>query len=183
MPRESLFVPYYKVNVLTGTKSAEIIEDPVEAAEIISQSKNPLYIIGPHACTTSYNDGLLLEYVVKIAEAVNIPTCGTAHVKKKLLEFGKKADTYYDIIEIIHFLKFPDWQGVRGYGPHDLVLFTGIRCDLAEAGLSTLRHYAPHLKTFAICRAGHPHSDYNSIVTGKASEFEEWLKGVVKALS
>lgn len=183
MPRESLVVPFYKVNVLTGTKSAEIVEDPAEAAEIILESKNPLYIIGPQACTSSYDDGLLLEYVVQIAEAANIPTCGTAHVKKKLAELGRKADTYYDIIEIIHFLKFPEWQGVRGYGPHDLVLFTGIRCDLAEAGLSTLRHYAPHLKTFAICRAGHPHSDYNSIVTGKASEFEEWLKGVIKALS
>ncbi len=93
MPRgEFLFVPYYTVNTLTGTKAARVVSDPVEAAEIIDRARNPLYILGPEAITTAVGERLLLEYVLEIVKANNILTCATAHVKKKMLEFGKKPD-------------------------------------------------------------------------------------------
>lgn len=183
MPRETMTVPYYTVNVLTGTKSGEVIADPVEAAEIIDKARSPLYIIGPVALAVKLEDGLLLNYVMKIAETINIPTCVTAHVKKKMLELGKKPDCVYDIIEIINFLKIKDWTGVRGWGPHDLVIVTGIRADLAAAGLSALKHYAPHLKTLVICTAGHPHADYTAPVFQRADRFQKYLEGIIKALS
>ncbi len=76
----------------------------------------------------------------------------------------------------------PDWQGVRGRGPHDLVLFTGIRCDLAERGLATLKHFAPHLKTFAICRRGHPNADYTTPVIPRMEKWRDYLEEIIKGL-
>ncbi len=180
--REFLFVPYYTVNTLTGTKAARVVSDPVEAAEIIDRARNPLYILGPEAITAVVGEKLLLEYVFEIVKTNNILTCATAHVKKKMLAFGKRPDCVYDIIEIIHFLKMPDWQGVRGRGPHDLVLFTGVRCDLAERGLATLKHFAPHLKTFAVCRRGHPNADYTAPVIPRMEKWREYLEGIIKGL-
>lgn len=183
MIKETMHVPYYTVNTLTGTKSASVIEDPLEAAEIIDRSRNPLYILGPVALSVELEEGLLLKYALDIAQTLNIPTCATAHVNKKMMEMGTKPDSVYDIIEIINFLKMKDWQGVKGWGQHDLVLVTGIRADLAAAGMSTLKHYAPHIKTFTICTAGHPHADYTTPVFKKLDKFQKYLEGLKEALS
>jgi acetyl-CoA decarbonylase/synthase complex subunit epsilon len=64
-------------------------------------------------------------------------------------------------MEIVGALRHPAWPGVRGEGAHDLVLFFGVRSDLATAGLSTLKHYAGHLKTMTVCRYHFPQADYS----------------------
>ncbi|MBS3942984.1 MAG: CO dehydrogenase/acetyl-CoA synthase complex subunit epsilon [Dethiobacter sp.] len=182
MESETMVMPYYKVNVLTGTKAAKVIADPAEGAAIIDRAKNPLYIFGPEVIATPVGDKLLIDYALKIAKARDIPICATAHVKKKMLEQGVVPDSTYDIIEIIHFLKDKEWSGVRGKGYHDLVLFTGVRCDLAERGLATLKHFAPHLKTYAICRRSHPNADFALPVIVKEEKWRDYLAGLIGAL-
>lgn len=153
-------IPYFYVNVLTGSKDARVVEDPEVCAEIIKKAKRPLLVIGPRAIEHHIGDKLHLEYCLELARAANLPICATAHVKKKVLELGMVPNSTYDIIEIIHHLQYQDWKGVKGEGNHDLVIFSGVRCDLAEQGLSTLKHFAPHLKTMALCRHSHPNADY-----------------------
>ena len=182
MAAEVLTTPYYRINVLTGTRAARVVDDPAEAARIIAGAKNPLYVLGPDAMRLSVGDKLLIDYALSIAASRDMPICATAHVKRKLLEYGKTPDSTYDIIEIVHFLKMPDWKGVRGQGQHDLVLFSGVRCDLAERGLSTLKHFAPHLRTFAICRRGHPNADYTVPVIARGDRWLEYLQGLVAAI-
>jgi len=182
MASETMVMPYYKVNVLTGTKSAKVIADPVEGAAIIDRAKNPLYIFGPEVIATPVGDRLLIDYALQIAKARDIPICATAHVKRKMTELGVKPDNTYDIIEIVHFLKNKEWSGVRGKGYHDLVLFTGVRCDLAERGLATLKHFAPHLKTYAICRRSHPNADFALPVIVKGEKWCAYLEELIGAL-
>jgi len=174
--------PYYKVNVLTGSKGARIITEPEEAARIIDKAKTPLYVFGAEVIDTPVGDKLLIDYALQIAQSRDIPICATAHVKRKMLELQVTPDSVYDIIEIVHFLKDKDWTGVRGQGQHDLVLFTGVRCDLAERGLATLKHFAPHLKTFAICRRSHPNADYAVPIIAKGGKWQEYLAALVKTL-
>lgn len=182
MATESMTHPYYKVNVLTGTKAAKIITDAAEGASIIDKAQRPLYVFGPEVIATPVGDKLLIDYALQIAKSRDIPICATAHVKRKMLELGEKPDSVYDIIEIVHFLKNANWTGVRGEGYHDLVLFTGVRCDLAERGLSTLKHFAPHLKTFAICRRSHPNADYAVPILVKVSLWQDYLAALIKTL-
>lgn len=182
MAAEVMTHPYYKVNIMTGSKAAKVIDDPAEAAKIIDKAKNPLYVFGAEVIATKIGDKFLIEYPLAIAKSRDIPICATAHVKKKMLEFGVAPDSTYDIIEIVHFLKDKNWAGVRGKGYHDLVIFTGVRCDLAERGLATLKHFAPHLKTFAICRRSHPNADYALPILQKVDKWREYLEGVVSAL-
>ncbi len=178
---EFMRVPEWRVIVLTGIKGARIIEDPKEGASIIRRAKRPLFIIGPRAIDHYLDGRTRVEYILDIAKAVNMPICATAHVKKKMLELGTTPDSVYDIIEIINHLKFSDWMGVRKEGNHDLVIFSGIRCDLAELGLSTLKHFAPHLRTMALCSHSHPNADYALPIISE-KKFKEYLEGLIANL-
>jgi acetyl-CoA decarbonylase/synthase complex subunit epsilon len=154
-------MPYHRVNILTRTRTARQVEDPVEYAKQISKAQRPLFVLGPRLPKITLGGRLLLEYALNIAKAKNIPTCATATVKSKMMELGIKPDSVYDIVEIINALKDPGWKGLRNEGNHDLVIFFGFRTDLGEQGLSVLKHFAPHLKTMTMCKYYYPHADFS----------------------
>ncbi len=178
---EVMRTPFFQVNVLTGTKGAKVIEDPKACADLIRNAKRPLLVIGARAIEHFIGDKLHLEYCLALAKKGGFPICATAHVKKKCLEFGTIPDSVYDIIEIIHHLKLHDWKGVRKEGNHDLVIFSGVRCDLGEQGLSTLKHFAPHLKTMAICQHSHPNADY-ALPILNAEKWKDYWNNLLKNL-
>lgn len=174
-------LPYHRVNVLTGIRAARIIEDPSEYAHLIKRASRPLLILGPKILTISLDGKPLIEYALEIAKAGNIPICATAHTKKKILELGVKPDSSYDIIEIINHLKDPSWRGVRKEGNHDLVIFLGFRTDLGEQGLSTLKHFAPHLRTMTLCKYYYPHASY-SLPNIKDDKWKGFLEALISEL-
>ncbi len=174
-------LPYHHVNVLTGLKGARIIEDPGEYAMYIKKARRPLLVIGPNTLDQTLGGKLVLEWGLEIAKTLNIPVVATAHTKKKILELGVQPASSYDIIEIINHLKDPAWQGVKKEGNHDLVIFLGIRTDLANAGLSTLKHFAPHLKTLTLCKYVFPHASY-SMPNLKDAQWQEFLEKLIAEL-
>lgn len=171
-------LPYHRVNILTGTKAARVIEDPAEYALLIQKAKRPLLVAGARALIMSLDGRRIIEYAVDIAKSINIPVCATAHTRKMLVESGVEPASNYDLVEIISHLKDPQWNGVRKEGNHDLVMFIGIRSDLAEQGLSTLKHYARHLKTLTMCKYYYPNASY-SLPNLKDSKWKEFLDGLI----
>jgi acetyl-CoA decarbonylase/synthase complex subunit epsilon len=172
-------MPFHHVNTMTGTKYARLIEDPAEYAHYIKRAARPLLVIGARTLTMTLGERLLLEYAVDIAKTLDIPICATAHTKKKLLELGVEPESTYDVIEILNHLKDPEWKGVKGEGNHDLVLFLGFRSDLGEQGLSTLKHYAPHLKTMTLCKYYYPHASYSLPNFRKDDKWKEFLDTLI----
>ena len=175
-------IPFHRVNVLTGIKAARIIEDPSEYAAFIQKAKRPLLILGPLLCEWSLDGKLLIDYALEIAKAADIPICATAHVKAKLTELGVTPDSVYDAVEIANALKDPDWRGVRKEGNHDLVLFFGIRSDLAEQTLSVLKHFAPHLKTMTLCKFYYPNANYSLPNFRKDKQWKAFLEDLIADL-
>ncbi|TET45036.1 MAG: CO dehydrogenase/acetyl-CoA synthase complex subunit epsilon [Dehalococcoidia bacterium] len=175
-------IPFHRVNVLTGIKAARIIEDPSEYAAFIQKAKRPLLILGPLLSEWSLDGKLLIDYALEIAEAADIPICATAHVKAKLTELGVTPDTVYDAVEIANALKDPDWRGVKKEGNHDLVLFFGIRSDLAEQTLSVLKHFAPHLKTMTLCKFYFPNANYSLPNFRKDKQWKAFLEDLIADL-
>jgi len=175
-------LPYHRVNTLTGTKAARIIEDAEEYAQLIKRARRPLLVLGPKILTVSVEGKPLSEYAVELAQALNIPVCATAHTSKKLLEMGVEPASKYDILEILNHLKDPEWQGVKKEGNHDLVMFLGIRADLGEQGLSTLKHFAPHLKTMTLCKYYYPHASYSLPNFRKDMQWKDFLDNLITNL-
>ena len=178
----SAVIPYHRVNVLTGIKSARLIEDAQEYAGLIQKAKRPLLVLGPLLLKRSLDGKLLIEYALEIARAANIPTCATAQVRAKMAELGAKPESVYDIVEIINALKDPDWRGVKKEGNHDLVLFFGIRSDLGEQGLSVLKHFAPHLKTMTLCNYYFPNANYSLPNFRKNEQWKAFLESLIDNL-
>jgi len=178
----SSVIPRHRVNVLTGIKSARLIEDSAEFANLIKKAKRPLLVIGPLLLESSPDGKLLLEYALEIAKVVNIPICATAQTRGKIVELGIKPDCVYDTVEIVNALKDPEWQGVRKEGNHDLVIFFGIRSDLGNQSLSTLKHFAPHLKTMTLCRQSFPHANYSLPNFKKDAKWLEFLENLIADL-
>lgn len=175
-------IPFHRVNVMTGIKAARIIEDASEYADFIQKAKRPLLILGPLLSEWSLDGKLLIDYALEIAEAAKIPICATAQVRAKLTELGVRPDSVYDAVEIVNALKDPDWRGVRKEGNHDLVLFFGIRSDLAEQSLSVLKHFAPHLKTMTLCKFYYPNANYSLPNFRKDKQWKTFLEDLIADL-
>jgi acetyl-CoA decarbonylase/synthase complex subunit epsilon len=175
-------MPYHRVNILTGTRTARLVEDPAEYTKQITKAQRPLLVLGPRLLKLTLGGRLLLEYALDIAKAKNIPTCATATVKSKMVELGVKPDSVYDIVEIINALKDPEWKGVRNEGNHDLVIFFGFRTDLGEQGLSVLKHFAPYLKTMTLCKYYYPHADFSLPNFRKDEQWKVFLENLIESL-
>ncbi len=174
-------LPYHYVNVLTGTKACKVIEEAGELVNIMKKAQRSLFVFGPQALKLSLNDKPVINYGVAIARALNSATVATAHTKKMLLRLGVVPDSSYDLIEIINHLKDPNWQGVKKEGNHDLILFLGIRTDMANQGLSTLKHFAKHLKTLTLCKFVFPQASY-SLPNLKDKKWAQILEELVQGL-
>jgi acetyl-CoA decarbonylase/synthase complex subunit epsilon len=175
-------IPFHRVNVMTGIKAARVIEDPSQYADFIQKAKRPLLVLGPLLSEWSLDGKLVIDYALEIAKAANIPICATAQVKAKLTELGVTPDSVYDAVEIANALKDPDWRGVRKEGNHDLVLFFGIRSDLAEQTLSVLKHFAPHLKTMTLCKFYYPNANYSLPNFRKDTQWKTFLEDLIADL-
>ncbi len=175
-------LPFHKVNVLTGMKAARTIEDGAKYAKLIKKAERPLLVLGPRILSDTLNGKPLIDYALELARSASIPICATAHTKKGCLDKGYTPECVYDIMEILNSLKNPEWQGVKGEGNHDLVLFFGIRTDLATAGLSTLKHFAPHLKTMTLCKYYFPNADYSMPNFKKDKKWHEFLDTMITSL-
>jgi len=179
----SAMIPFHRVNVLTGIKSARLIEDASEYANLIQKAKRPLLVLGPLLSEWSLDGKLLIEYALEIAKIANIPICATDIVKGKMVELGTKPDSVYDAVEIVNHLKDPDWKGVRKEGNHDLVIFFGIRSDLEEQCLSVLKHFAfNHLKTMTLDKYYFPHANYSLPNFRKDEQWKAFLESLINDL-
>ena len=133
----------------------------------IKKAKRPLFVFGPSLLEAKYDGKLGIDYTIELLKVCDVAVVAVGHAIKGYLERGFKPDAYMPVINIIDRLKDPTWEGVRKEGQHDLIIFFGVLCPLGEQGISTLKHFAPHLETMTICPRYHPSADMSIIINGK----------------
>lgn len=159
----------WQPTVIAGPKQALLVT-PETAQMMLQKAKRPLMIIGP-----LINDSPVQALATKIAEKWNIPIVSTGDAFKSLNESGISSKPY-GVVEIVNLLKDPEWKGVNDEGQHDLVVFIGVIYYVGSQGLSTLKHFAPHLKTLTICKFFHSNAD----ASFPNMKDEEWIKYLEK---
>lgn len=159
----------WQPTVIAGPKQALLVT-PETAEMMLRKAKRPLMIMGPLV-----KDSPVLSLAVKIAEKWNIPLVSTGDTFKTLNEAEIESKPY-GVVEIVNLLKDPDWEGINGEGQHDLVLFIGVIYYIGSQGLSTLKHFAPHLKTLTLCKFFHSNAD----ASFPNMKDEEWIKYLEK---
>ena len=141
----------WQPTVIAGPKQALLVT-PETARMMMKKAKRPLLVVGPLA-----KEEPLLTHSIEIAKKWDLPIVTTADTFKI---FSDRIETKaYGAVEILNLLKDPEWKGVRGEGQHDLVIFIGGIYYMASQGLSTLKHFAPHLKTLTLCKYFHSNAD------------------------
>ncbi len=141
-----------------GPRRGEILT-PLIATRAIKDAKRPLFIVGSLVLETELNGKSLTDYAIEIAKESKMPTVAVAHTLKEFLEKEFQPDASMPIINIIDRLRDSEWKGVKGEGQHDLVVFLGVLYYIGSQGLSTLKHFAPWLRTITLCRFFHPNAN------------------------
>ncbi len=159
----------WQPTVIAGPKQALLVT-PETAEMMLKKAKRPLMVMGPLV-----KDSPVLPLAVSLAEKWNIPIVSTGDMFKTLNEADIKSQPY-GVVEIVNLLKDPDWEGINGEGQHDLVLFIGVIYYIGSQGLSTLKHFAPHLKTLTLCKFFHSNAD----ASFPNMKDEEWIKYLEK---
>ncbi len=159
----------WQPTVIAGPKQALLVT-PETAEMMLKKAKRPLMIIGP-----LIKDSPVFALTAQIAEKWNIPIVSTGDAFKALNEANIESRSY-GVVEIVNLLKDPEWKGINGEGQHDLVLFIGVIYYIASQGLSTLKHFAPHLKTLTICKFFHSNAD----ASFPNMNDEEWIRYLEK---
>jgi acetyl-CoA decarbonylase/synthase complex subunit epsilon len=132
----------------------------------------PLLVNEKASDEAEFNKALRAQ-CINMARKWEIPVVTAGHAFKSFLDDGFETEAM-GIIEIVNLLKDPEWKGLKGKGQHDLVIFIGVTYYIASQGLSTLKHFAPHLKTVAICKSFHPNAD----VSFPNRDSKKWLKSL-----
>lgn len=159
----------WQPTVIAGPKQALLVT-PETAEMMLKKAKRPLMIIGPLV-----KDSHVLSIAVQIAKKWDIPIVSTGDTFKTLNEANTLSKPY-GVVEIVNLLKDPKWEGINGKGQHDLAIFIGVIYYIGSQGLSTLKHFAPHLKTLTICKFFHSNAD----ASFPNMKDEEWIRYLEK---
>ncbi|MDP3035326.1 MAG: CO dehydrogenase/acetyl-CoA synthase complex subunit epsilon [Methanobacteriaceae archaeon] len=162
----------WQPTVIAGPKQAMLVT-PETAKMMLKKAKRPLFVIGPLVTGDP-----IMKLTMDISEHWDLPIVTTGDAYKTFGDRGIKT-TRYGVVEIVNLLKDPDWKGIKGEGQHDLVMFIGCIYYIASQGLSTLKHFAPHLKTLTICKFFHSNAD----ASFPNMNDDEWLKYLEKMKS
>ncbi|WP_456419732.1 CO dehydrogenase/acetyl-CoA synthase complex subunit epsilon [Methanocaldococcus infernus] len=137
------------------------IASPKIVAMAVKKAKRPMFVLG--SLLNSLPEEITME-ILEIAKLLKnkynvtiVSTGGSYLTLSKYLE----PDAKIGIIDLINNLRNPYWEGFDGKGNYDLILFVGVPYYIATQGLSTLKHFAPHLRTITLCKFMHPNADYS----------------------
>ncbi|MEA1868905.1 MAG: CO dehydrogenase/acetyl-CoA synthase complex subunit epsilon [Euryarchaeota archaeon] len=120
-------------------------------AAAIKKARRPVLIVGSELTN--------LDWALALAKEQDIPVVATAHVAGVMIEKGVTPDRVLGAIEITNLLQSPEWNGIRGEGQHDLAIFVDVLYYLEAQVLSTLKHFAPYIKTISLTRGHQPNAD------------------------
>lgn len=126
---------------------------------LVKAAKRPLLVVGAKILEEQLNGRSFVSYVIELSRTGRIPVIATAHTVKPLSGSGLQP-VLMGLVEITDRLRDSGWS-LDGKGTHDLVLFAGITYRFESQMLSTLKHFAPHLKTVSIDRYYQPNADFS----------------------
>jgi len=150
----------WEIGNIFGPKTAMASKGEV-VGRLIKAAKRPLIVVGAKILEEELGGKSLLSYVVELSKkSGGIPVVATAHTLKPLLESGLQPAAAMGMVEITDRLRDRNWS-LDGKGPHDLAIFVGITYQLQSQMLSTLKHFATHLKTVSLDRYYHPNADFS----------------------
>lgn len=166
---------------IPGPKKSLVITKPEVVTALIKRAERPIMLVGHRAVEVKLKGGLLIDYLIRIADLGKIPVVATAHIQGEFQRRGFKVDSWMPVMDIANRLSDPDWMGLDGKGRYDLVLLVGYQYYLAWLILSGLKHFSQNLKTVSIDMYYQPHASW-SFPNLKIEDWEVNLNRIIESL-
>jgi len=173
--------PWQRAEV-AGTVRANVIRKPEVVAALLKRAKRPIMIIGHKAAELELSEGVkLIDLLVELAKAANLPVVATAHTRMVLVERGLEPAAVMSVLDIGQRLSDPEWNGLDGSGQYDLVLIAGLPYYMGWVVMANLKDFAPHLKVVCLDPYYQPHATW-SFPNTRPEEHEKNLKALIASV-
>jgi acetyl-CoA decarbonylase/synthase complex subunit epsilon len=157
-----------------GPKKASVISRPEMLDAMIKRSSRPVMIVGHLAAEVALKDRRLIDYLIDLGRARNIPIIATGNTNLEMVKRGYNGATIMTAMDAGQRLADHEWKGLDGKGPHDLAIFAGLPYYMEWTILSGLKHFAPRLRTVSLDNAYQPHASFSFANLST----REWLKNL-----
>ncbi|MGQ9468793.1 MAG: CO dehydrogenase/acetyl-CoA synthase complex subunit epsilon [Nitrososphaerales archaeon] len=165
----------WQIGDIPGPKQASIIK-PEMFPKVAKTLKRPLIVVGSRK--EALEDEDMVSYIAMLAKSINSPLAVSPSLFKKFMMFDDIKVICMGTEDLVNRLKEKEWKGFDGNGNYDSVLFVGGIYHFQSLMLSTLKHFAPHLRTFSIDRFYHPNAEFSFENMDKEKWVQEFKKMV-----
>lgn len=183
------YKPYQKgldYGLVTGVG----VEDPVVLGNIIKDPKNKrfLLIIGAKSVDYKVGDKRQLDILLEMAKVLKAPIVATGHVYKAIKASGYPVDDVHilNVMNITERLVDPEWEGLDGEGPYDVVIFGGHLIFHLSQMLSTVINFAYDRPMISVAVDGyyHPNARFSiPSIADDAEAYEKYMTTLLEILS
>ena len=151
--------PWQKAEI-AGPEKALLIMKPEVVVAMVKRAERALLVVG-HQAVTDYSDEVrMIDYAVQLGKT-GLPIVATGHMVREFVNRDFPSVSHMSAMDIANRLKDPEWQGLDGEGPYDVVLFMGLPYYMEFVILSGLKHFAPDIKTISVDRYYNPHATWS----------------------
>jgi acetyl-CoA decarbonylase/synthase complex subunit epsilon len=166
---------------IPGPKKALVITKPEVVSTMIRRAKRPILVVGHEAAEIQLKEADLIDYMIRLAGAAEIPVVATAHIQGEFQRRGFKPASWMPAVDIANRLADPEWKGLDDVAPYDLALFVGMPYYMGWLILSGLKHFSSDLRTVSLDMHYQPHASW-SFPNLSVEEYERNLKIIVEEL-
>lgn len=172
----------WQIADIPGPKQAHTIK-PEMFPKLAKTLKRPLIVVGSRKEALEGKD--TVNYIVMLAKSINSPLVVSPSFCKNFMGFDDIKVVCMGIEDLVNRLKEKEWEGFDSKGNYDSVVFVGGIYYFQSLMLSTLKHFAPHLKTFSIDRFYHPNAEFSfeNMAEGRwVQEFKNMVEAIKPSL-
>lgn len=166
---------------IAGPKNANIFPNANVAASMISKAKRPLLVIGSKSIEMETKDGNLIDSAVRAMKNPKLSVVATAHMVKEFKNRGADNAHSMSLFVLGKYLSDPEWKGLDGEGPYDVVVFGGFPYYMEWLLESGLKNFAMKLRTVSLDRTYQPNAQW-SLGWMPVPDWQESINTIVKSM-
>jgi len=162
-----------------GPKTAYILT-PENCGKMLRRAKRLLIIVGGNILDDEYTKVGMVNIIERIANKLGATLAISPGVFRAFQNYN---GTKYmvNVESVVERLLDAHWMGFDGGGKYDFILFVGGLYPFQSMMLSSLKHFAPTLRTISIERYYHPNATF-SLENLSFEKWREGLEALLKAL-
>ncbi|MFW9847556.1 MAG: CO dehydrogenase/acetyl-CoA synthase complex subunit epsilon [Candidatus Thorarchaeota archaeon] len=168
----------WQTGEICGPEAAKSLTKADVLKRDLKKCKKPLLVVGSEVVTEKYGKGTMVDYIIELSKAGNIPVIATGGAIKAFIEKGFENAKHVGAMEMAFFLQDPEWKGPHGTGPYDLVFTYGQPYYMQWTMLSGIMNFAPEITAIALGRHFQPHAKW-SCPNLKEKNWYELLKDIL----